>query len=209
MNQPPANHPLYTIGYGARTIEAFIELLQAHEIAYLIDVRSAPYSRFKPEFSKGALETALREHGIRYVYMGDAIGGQPPRDSGGQPDDPDCYVDGRVDYARVSQKAFYQVGIARLQRALGRGLRVVVMCSEGKPELCHRSKLIGETLAELGVPVLHIDENDVLQTQAAVIERLTGGQLSLFGGHDFTSRKRYGPAQETDESAEEEDDDDA
>ena len=85
MNQPPANHPLYTIGYGARTIEAFIELLQAHEIAYLIDVRSAPYSRFKPEFSKGALETALREHGIRYVYMGDAIGGQPPRDSGGWP----------------------------------------------------------------------------------------------------------------------------
>ncbi len=201
MTQPPANHPLYTIGYGARTIEAFIELLHAHEIAYLIDVRSAPYSRFKPEFSKAALEKALREHGINYVFMGDAIGGQP--------DDPDCYADGRVDYVRVSQKAFYRAGIARLQRALGRGLRVVVMCSEGKPELCHRSKLIGETLAELGVPVLHIDENDELQRQAAIIERLTGGQLSLFGGHDFTSRKRYGPAQKAPESAEEEEDDDA
>jgi len=199
MNQPLANRPLYTIGYGARTLDAFIELLHAHEIAYLIDVRSAPYSRFKPEFSKGALENALREHGIGYVFMGDAIGGQP--------DDPDCYADGRVDYERVSQQAAYRAGIARLQRALDRGLRVVVMCSEGKPELCHRSKLIGETLTELGVPLLHIDENDELQSQAAVIERLTGGQLSLFGGHDFTSRKRYGPAQKSAQTAEEEEDD--
>ena len=34
------------------------------------------------------------------------------------------------------------------------------MCSEGKPEMCHRSKLIGATLDELGIPVLHIDEDD-------------------------------------------------
>ena len=44
--------PLYTIGYGARTLEAFIAALQAQRIAYVVDVRSAPYSKFKPEFSR-------------------------------------------------------------------------------------------------------------------------------------------------------------
>jgi uncharacterized protein (DUF488 family) len=175
--------PIYTIGYGARSIEQFIKTLKAHDIVYLIDVRSAPYSRYKPEFSKNQLERALRGEGIRYVYMGDLLGGQP--------DDPDCYIDGKVSYERVREKAFYRQGIGRVQKAFEQGLPVVLMCSEGKPETCHRSKLIGETLTELGVPLRHIDENDALKTQEEVINRLTGGQLSLFGQHAFTSRKRY------------------
>ncbi len=174
---------IYTIGYGARSIQAFIDVLQANEIAWLVDVRSAPYSRFKPEFSKGTLESELTAHGIRYVYMGEQLGGRP--------DDPDCYVDGKVDYERVKTKAFYQTGIERLQKALARGARFAIMCSEGKPENCHRSKLIGESLLALNIPVLHIDENDALVDQEAVILRLTGGQLSLFGEMTFTSRKRY------------------
>ena len=182
-NDPEQQTPIYTIGYGARTIEAFIAVLQAYGIAYLIDVRSAPYSRFKPEFSKKQLENALLAHGIRYVYMGDSLGGLP--------DDPDCYVDDKVDYERVMQKDFYQAGIRRVQAAYEKRLRVVLMCSEGKPEMCHRSKLIGESLTAMGIEVLHIDENDELKTQDEIIRRLTGGQLSLFGDQTFTSRKRY------------------
>ena len=41
----------------------------------------------------------------------------------------------------------------------------------------------------------HIDEHDQLRSQDEVIQRLTGGQLSLFGDLEFTSRKRYSPAQ--------------
>ena len=44
----------------------------------------------------------------------------------------------------------------------------------------------------MGIPVAHIDEHDALRTQDEVIGELTDGQLSLFGDHDFTSRKRYG-----------------
>lgn len=84
-----------------------------------------------------------------------------------------------------------------MQSAWQRGVRFVLLCSEGKPEQCHRSKLIGETLAGRGIPVLHIDEHDQLRSQEEVIQRLTGGQLSLFGDLEFTSRKRYSrPAQE-------------
>ncbi len=175
---------IYTIGYGSREIEAFVAALKAHEVSYLIDVRSAPYSKFKPEFSKNALESCLKEHGIRYLHMGDQLGGQPK--------DPDCYdANGKVLYERVAEKDFYRAGIARLEKAFRQGARVALMCSEGKPEACHRSKLIGATLDKLGIPVLHIDEADQVQTQADVVFELTDGQLSLFGGQEFTSRKRY------------------
>jgi uncharacterized protein (DUF488 family) len=178
--------PLYTIGYGAREIADFIAVLQANHIAFLIDVRSKPYSRYKSDFSKDNLERHLQAENIRYVYMGDALGGMPA--------DPDCYdADGKVVYEKVAQKAFYQKGIGRLQTAWQQQLRVAIMCSEGKPENCHRTKLIAKTLVANNMPVSHIDENDQLITQEAVMLRLTKNQPSLFGD-DFiqhTSRKRH------------------
>ncbi|MCU0500975.1 MAG: DUF488 domain-containing protein [Anaerolineae bacterium] len=179
----PDTVPIYTIGYGSQSLDDFVSALKTHEISYLIDVRSAPYSRFRPEFSKNALEAHLRTHGIRYIYLGDKLGGQP--------DDPTCYADGKVIYDEVRQRPFFQEGLARLEAAFRRRLRVILMCSEGKPEQCHRSKLIGQALVEQGIPVTHIDENGELVSQADVIYELTDGQLSLFGDPDFTSRKRY------------------
>jgi uncharacterized protein (DUF488 family) len=175
--------PIYTIGYGARSLADFLELLKAHDIAYLLDVRSTPYSRFKPEFSKDALAQALQAHGIRYLHLGDQLGGQP--------DDPSCYEDGKVQYAVVKRLPGYREGIDRLERAYMQGLRVALMCSEGKPELCHRSKLLGQSLKERGIPVVHIDEDDRLLSQDDVIARPRGGQLSFLDEPDFTSRKRY------------------
>lgn len=183
---------IYTIGYGDRDLDRFIAVLHANAIAYLLDVRSAPYSRFKPEFSKDALSKALAAHDIRYVYVGDTLGGRP--------DDPTCYVEGRIDYDQVRAREFFQRGIARILAAHRQQLRVVLMCSEGKPEQCHRTKLIGETLVAQGVPIVHIDERDALISHAEAIQRLTDGQLSLFGQESFTSRKRYSaPEEEVDE----------
>lgn len=176
---------VFTIGYGARSIEDFIRVLQANGITYLIDVRSRPYSRYKPEFSKEALDSRLQSHEIRYVFMGDTLGGQP--------DDPDCYTDGKVDYEKCRQKPFFLAGIGRLRRAWEQKLPVAIMCSEGKPENCHRSKLIAPALVEQGITVIHIDENDQPITHEDVMLRVIGGQPSLFGDdfHKLTSRKRY------------------
>jgi uncharacterized protein (DUF488 family) len=177
--------PIYTIGYGARQVEELLAALQANQIQYLLDVRSKPYSSYKPEFSKSALQSVLESDGVRYVFIGDNLGGQP--------NDETCYTDGKVDYARLAQKSFYWEGIERLKEASHQGQRVVLMCSEGKPENCHRSKLIGQTLMEEGIEVLHIDEQNAVISQKEVLLRLTGGQPSLFGEKffSFTSRKRY------------------
>ena len=174
-----------TIGYGARSIEVFIAALKDHGIEYLIDVRSRPYSRFKPDFSKEALTVHLENAGIRYVFMGDSLGGLP--------DDESCYVDGKVDYDIVETRPFYIGGIERLQDAHRQQLPVALMCSEGKPEQCHRSKLIANTLEEQDIPIMHIDENDRLISQNDVRLRYSKGQPSLFGDdfEQLTSRKRY------------------
>ena len=183
MQKSSVSIPIYTIGYGSRSIEELIEVLHAHQIAYLIDVRSAPYSRYKPEFSKAPLANELEQHDIRYVFMGDTLGGRP--------DDETCYVNGNVDYEKVKATESYQRGIQRLHTAFSQQQSIVLMCSEGKPEACHRCKLIGATLTQENVAVVHIDENDEQLTQVQVIERLTGGQLSMFGENTFHSRKKY------------------
>ena len=183
MEKSPAFIPIYTIGYGSRSIAELIEVLHQHEIAYLIDVRSAPYSRYKPEFSKAPLANELEQHGIRYVFMGDTLGGRP--------DDETCYVNGKIDYEKVKALEFYQHGIQRLHSAFSQQQSIALMCSEGKPEDCHRCKLIGATLITQNIPVIHIDENDKHLTQEQIIERLTGGQLSMFGEGTFQSRKKY------------------
>ncbi len=179
--------PIYTVGYGGRTLDEFIALLQSNAIGYLIDIRSAPYSRYKPEFSREALEAALTAQGIRYLYMGEQLGGQPA--------DRSCYVNDKVSYDLLGQRGFFKEGVGRIQTAYDKHLCVALMCSEGRPEACHRSKLIGKKLMELGIRVRHIDENGDLLTQDDVLLRLDDGQLSLFDDDErsFTSRKRYKP----------------
>ncbi|MFO7678993.1 MAG: DNA helicase RecQ [Chloroflexota bacterium] len=168
----PENHPpIYTIGYGKREIDEFLAVLKKHDIAFLIDVRSQPYSRYKPDFSKQALAQHVQNAGIRYVHMGQHLGGRPA--------DPDCHSNGHVDYDKLRQSETYNAGIGRLQDAHRQRLRVALLCSEGKPEHCHRSRLIGETLTDLHIPVAHIDENDALVSQADVRLR-QNGQPDLF-----------------------------
>ncbi len=174
---------VFTIGYGSRSIDDFVAILKKYQIEYLIDVRSKPYSKYKPEFSKDPLASRLSESGIRYVFMGDQLGGQPA--------DGSCYTEGKADYFKIEEKSFYWNGIQRIVTAFEKNCRVVLMCSEGKPQDCHRSKLISETLTKKrNVNVLHIDEAGAVKTHHAVLSILIEGQLSFFD-NAFTSRKTY------------------
>jgi uncharacterized protein (DUF488 family) len=177
--------PIYTIGYGNRSIEDFVKLIQGYDIKFLVDVRSQPYSRFNPDFSKDALEKRLRQHSIRYIFMGETLGGRPK--------DSSCYVDGRVDYAMVREKSFYQKGISYLHTAWGKQLRIALMCSEAKPQECHRTKLIGNTLTEQNIDVAHIDEAGATKTQLQINQMLTDGQPTLFAQESLiTTSKKVG-----------------
>tara|TARA_Y100001934_G_C12279231_1_gene739012 strand:+ start:797 stop:1396 length:600 start_codon:yes stop_codon:yes gene_type:complete len=175
-------HAIYTIGYGKRELDEVVSLLKSQGINWLIDVRSSPYSKFKPDFSRRPLEAALERCGIRYVFMGNLLGGRP--------EDEDCYVDGKVDYDQVRKIAPFKHGIERLLKAWKESYHVCLMCSEGRPEDCHRSKLIGEVLESERIPVRHIDAEGNLLSHQDVLQIINGPQASLFP-ISFTSRKRY------------------
>ncbi len=173
---------IFTLGYGGRKIEQVTTLLVEARISFLLDVRSKPYSRFRPEFGRERLERRLKWNGIRYVFMGDTLGGLP--------DDQACYTDGHVDYKKCEVHPVYLRGIQRLRSAFEQGLRVALMCSEGKPWECHRAKLIGTTLDGLGLEVRHFLPDGSTLGQRAVINKLTGGQRELFGAA-LRSRRAY------------------
>lgn len=168
--------PLYTIGHGTRKQEVFLELLQRYGIKYLVDVRSRPYSHFNPQFNRERLKEYLAQNDITYVFMGDTLGGRP--------EDPTCHdMNGKVDYEKVKTKPFFRDGIERLKKACWKDIHLAIMCSETKPQECHRSGLIGNVLQAEGVLLAHIDEEGGVKKQIEVTgdpKGLTGA--NLFGG---------------------------
>jgi uncharacterized protein (DUF488 family) len=123
--------------------------------------------------------------------MGDTLGGRPK--------DSSCYVDNKVDYARVREKSFFQKGISYLHTAWEKQLHIALMCSEAKPQECHRAKLIGNILTEQNIDVAHIDETGAIKTQLQINEILTDNQPTLFSDESLVtmskkvglSRKKY------------------
>lgn len=175
--------PILSVGYGLREFADFMEMLVAHRVEFVGDVRSVPYSR-RPEFARPALERSLPGFGMRYVFLGDSLGGRPA--------DSQCYdEDGHVDYERCRTNEAFIAGIDRVVQAYESGHRLALMCSETRPTDCHRSKLLGEMLADRGVPVVHIDAEGRLLDHAEVAAQLQGGQLSLIGEPLGRSRRAY------------------
>lgn len=155
------SNPLFSIGHGTRPIEDFIRLLKAYNIDYIADLRSTPYSRFNPQYNRPPLVLALEKHGIRYVYMGDELGGRP--------NDPACYdANGKLDFEFVIHQTYFKRGIHRLQQALDRNLRIALLCSESRPDQCHRSRIVGKALAQLQIYIQHIDETGKIKDQKAL-----------------------------------------
>jgi uncharacterized protein (DUF488 family) len=164
--------PLYTIGHGNRKAPDFLDLLKEYGIEYIVDVRSVPYSRFHPQFNRNALESFLAQHDIRYVFMGDELGGRPK--------DVTCYSkDGKIDYEMLKGKDFFKNGIDRLKTAYDKDINLAIMCSERNPCECHRSKLIGQVLASDNIIVLHIDEQGKIKAHSTVISEINKGQSPM------------------------------
>ena len=171
-----------TIGHSNRDLDDVLEQLQRESMQFVIDVRSRPYSRRFPHFSKDAFAGSLASRDLHYAYFGDLLGGQP--------NDPTCYDgNGRVDYEKCRNREPFQLGIRRLLDAHRLGLSVCLLCSEGKPHECHRSKLIGVELAAQGIGVEHLLVDGSISDQTAVM-RSVEPQLALFGSSATATRSR-------------------
>src|SRR5688572_20582076 len=104
-----SNQPgLFTVGHSNVEQAAFLELLRHVQIQVLVDVRSAPYSRYVPHFNTEELRPALEAAGIKYLFMGKELGGRP---EGSQFYDDEGYAL----YHRIAQSPAFLDGVRRLK----------------------------------------------------------------------------------------------
>jgi uncharacterized protein (DUF488 family) len=171
---------LYTIGHSSHTAEHFLSLLQQNRIEVLVDTRSAPYSRYTPHFDRETLRDLITTAGMKYLYLGDVVGGRP-RD--------EAHLDehGRARYAKMGKDEDFLSGIERLEHGADE-FRVALMCSEEDPAHCHRRLLIGRVLIERGARLQHIRGNGEMQAEAQVAassgKALVEAQPALFAEMD-------------------------
>jgi uncharacterized protein (DUF488 family) len=143
---------LFSIGHSNVAAERLIALLEQHNIQALCDVRSAPYSRYNPQFNRETLAATLQAASIAYRYMGDALGGMPT-DSALRTED-----GAHADYARIAAAPSFQHALSQLIE-LGQRTPTAFMCGEADYHGCHRHRLITPALIERGVVVWHIMAN--------------------------------------------------
>ena len=157
------NPRIFSIGHSNHSLERFLALLSKRQVTVVADVRSAPYSRFRPHFNRDALASALVGRGLGYAFCG--------RELGGRPDDPACYKDGRVQYERVARTSGFRDGVARIIDRVARD-RIALMCAEKEPLECHRTLLVARALDEAGVAVVHILADGSLESHGGTMDRL-------------------------------------
>ena len=155
--------PIFTIGHSRHPLDRFIALLEGAGATAVADVRSAPMSRFSPQFNKAALFHSLGSRGIAYLFLGKELGGRPENAA--------LYTDGVADYDKMAATPEFRAGIDRLIEETERA-RVAVMCSEADPLDCHRCLLVARALAGRGVDIGHILASGDVMPHEKVEERL-------------------------------------
>jgi len=146
-----AAQTLYTIGHSTRNARELIELLRAHGVKQVVDVRTIPKSRHNPQFNRPALSRALRAVKIGYRHV-KALGGLRHA----RPDSTNLGWRNASfrGYADYMQSEDFAAGLARLEQLASRR-PTAIMCAEAVPWRCHRS-LIADALTVARWRVLHI-----------------------------------------------------
>ena len=178
MIEMPEIPAVFTIGHSTHEFDHFAGLLKQHRINAVADVRSTPYSRWRPQFNREKLAEALKAQGITYVFLGKELGARS--------NDPACYENGRVKYRRLAGAKLFRSGIQRVLDGSQR-LNIALMCSEREPLDCHRTILVARELVSSGnKEVIHIHASGKLEAHGAAMQRLCG-RLGLTEQNSFWS----------------------
>jgi uncharacterized protein (DUF488 family) len=148
-----------TVGHSTRPIETFIELLGAHGVTQLIDVRTVPRSRHNPQFNLEALPVALAAAGIGYVHAEGLGGFRPTTSESPNTGWRNLSFRGYADYMQTTDFAANLTSVIELARTD----RVALMCAEAVPWRCHRS-LIADALLAHGLEACEIVSPSRLQS---------------------------------------------
>ena len=168
---------IWTVGHSTRSDREFTQILLAHEIEVLVDVRTFPSSRRHPQFNKAELSESLSKQGIIYRHE-PRLGGRraPRKDSHNTAWRNDSFR-GYADHMETEE---FKRGLQELLE-LSSKTRTTVMCAEAIWWKCHRS-LIADYLKALGHTVIHIvDARKTEEHPFTSAARIIDGELSYRG----------------------------
>lgn len=181
--EPREGAKVLTIGHSTLALDSFLNLLKKAGVTAVADVRSSPFSRRSPHFSRDEFRAALKEIGIKYVFLGKELGGRPRASN--------LYCDGVADYEKMALEPAFLKGIDRVVEGSSEHT-IALMCSEHNPLDCHRCLLVGRALAEGKISLEHILSNGKIATQDEIEEKL----LALSGAEKKDMKDMFATREE-------------
>jgi len=163
-----------TIGHSTHTWNDFRNLLQAHRVKRVVDVRSIPRSRHNPQFNRETLRVQLRSARIGYVHLRKLGGLRHARRNSPNMGWRNKSFRGFADYMQTSE---FEAGLQRLMKLAGQK-QSAIMCAEAVPWRCHRS-LIADALIVRGIRV-----DDIMSMKRSQVHSLT--PFARVQGHRVT-----------------------
>lgn len=156
------SRPIFTIGHSTRALAELAELLQAHSITRLLDVRTIPRSRHNPQFNRETLPDSLEPYGIAYEHVPGLGGLRHARADSSNTGWENASFRGYADYMLSPEFA------VNLQKLIEKSQAetVAIMCAEAVPWRCHR-RMIADALLAQGLQVFHI--YDTARVEAHVL----------------------------------------
>jgi uncharacterized protein (DUF488 family) len=142
---------MMTIGHSNRPLQELIDMLRAHGVDLLVDVRTVPKSRYSPQFNAANLPAPLLQAGIEYRGMPELGGLRRARKDSINTGWRNDSFRGYADYMQTPE---FDAALDQLLQAT-EGRQAAVMCAEAVPWRCHRS-LIADALTARGIAVEHI-----------------------------------------------------
>lgn len=152
---------VWTVGHSTRTWEEFLDILAAHDIAAIADVRRFPGSRRHPWFAGEAMAEALPAAGIGYRWLPQLGGRRSVRPGSRNGAWRNASFQGYADHMASAE---FAEGLAAALEMAAAG-RTALMCAESVWWRCHR-RLVSDLLVHRGGEVLHIMGADKLQPHA-------------------------------------------
>jgi uncharacterized protein (DUF488 family) len=143
---------IYSIGHSTRSLEDLVQLLVAHGVTRVADVRSFPASRRHPHFARAALEVSLPAAGLEYRWMR-GLGGMRHSPAASSPNR-GWRVEGFRAYADHMLTPEFETAITELEEWAS-AAPTAFMCAEAYYRKCHR-QLLSDALLVRGWEVLHI-----------------------------------------------------
>jgi uncharacterized protein (DUF488 family) len=143
---------IFTIGHSTRALDELVQILLAHKVNILADVRSFPRSFKNPQFNTEVIGTELAKHNIRYAWL-KKLGGR--RKGFGKKSKNTCWKNKSFrNYADYMETSSFSEGAEDLIQ-LGSEGTAAIMCAEALYWRCHRS-MISDFLKSKGIQVTHV-----------------------------------------------------